>query len=83
MCPFVRTCKLTWPFKCVDVTLAEPEEVEEVTKDNCFNSSTFNFNLVYATTSIGSGAPASLSTPTAAFALFAAAIVSIVGGFVV
>ena len=83
MCTFYRTRKLTWSFKCVDVTLAEPEEVEEVTKDNCFNSSTFNFNLVYATTSIGSGAPASLSTPTAAFALFAAAVVSIVGGFVV
>jgi hypothetical protein len=56
----------------------------EVTKDNCYNSSNLEFNLVYATTSIGSGAPASLSTPsTAAFALLAAAVVSIVGGFVV
>jgi hypothetical protein len=80
----MRARKLTHLFKCVDVTLAEPEEVEEITKDNCYNSSTFNFNLVYATTPIGSGAPAALSTPsTASFALLAAALVSVVGGFMV
>ena len=79
-----RTCKLTQPFKCVDVTLSEPEEVEEITKDNCYNSSTFAFNLVYATTPIGSGAPATLSTSlTASFALLTAAVVSIVGGFLI
>jgi hypothetical protein len=68
--------------KCVDVTLTEPEEVELITKDNCYNSSNLAFNLVYATTPIGSAAPATLSTPsTAAFALLAAALVSMVGGF--
>lgn len=80
----MRARKLTHVFKCVDVTLVEPEEVEEITKDNCYNSSTFDFNLVYATTPIGSDAPAALSTPsTASFALLAAALVSIVGGLTV
>lgn len=69
-------------YNCVDVTLTEPEEVELITKDNCYNSSNLAFNLVYATTPIGSAAPAILSTPsTAAFALLAAALVSLVGGF--
>jgi hypothetical protein len=70
--------------QCVDVTLTEPEEVEEITKDNCYNSSNLAFNLVYATTPIGSAAPATFSTSsTAAFALLAAAMVSMAGGFVV
>jgi len=71
-------------YNCVDVTLSEPEDVEEITKDNCYNSSTFDFNLVYATTSITGAASSMGSTSsTAALALFAAAIVSMVGGFVV
>jgi hypothetical protein len=66
------------------VTLTEPEEVEVITKDNCYNSSNLAFNLVYATTSIGNTAPATVPTAsTAALALFAAAVVSMVGAFVV
>lgn len=67
----------------MDVTLTEPEEVQEVTKDNCYNSSNLAFNLVYATTSITNAAPAMTPTSsTASFALFAAAVVALVGGFV-
>jgi hypothetical protein len=68
----------------VDVTLTEPEEVEVITKDNCYNSSNLAFNLVYATTSIGNAAPATVPTAsTAALALFAAAVVSMIGAFAV
>jgi hypothetical protein len=41
----------------VDITFAEPKDVEEVTRDNCFNSTTpdnkpiIGFQQVYATTS--------------------------------
>jgi hypothetical protein len=79
-----HTHKLTKSSKCVDVTLTEPEEVEEITKDNCYNSSNLAFNLVYATSPIGSAASATFSTSsTAAFALLAAAVVTMVGGFLV
>lgn len=76
--------KLTSVAQCVDVTLTEPEEVEEVTKDNCYNSSNFNFNLVYASVSLSGAAPAISSTSsTAAFALLVAAVVAMAGSFVV
>ena len=67
--------------KCVDVTLTEPEEVELITKDNCYNSSNLAFNLVYATTPIGNSAPATQASSTAVWALLTAALVSTVGGF--
>lgn len=43
-------------YNCVDVTLADPSEVEEVTEENCFNSTTekqrMGFNLVFTSTSL-------------------------------
>ncbi|MCJ1358300.1 MAG: hypothetical protein MMC33_008299 [Icmadophila ericetorum] len=39
-------------FSCVDITFADPSEVEPVTADNCQNSSDIGFNLVFATTSL-------------------------------
>ncbi|KAJ5100470.1 hypothetical protein N7456_006522 [Penicillium angulare] len=36
-------------YNCVDVTFAEPEDVVEVTRDNCFNSSDLKFDYVYTT----------------------------------
>ncbi|KAJ5735578.1 uncharacterized protein N7483_000703 [Penicillium malachiteum] len=36
-------------YNCVDITFAEPEEVEEVTRQNCFNSSDLTFQYVYTT----------------------------------
>lgn len=35
-------------YNCVDITFAEPEEVAEVTRDNCFNSTNITSKLVYA-----------------------------------
>lgn len=43
-------------YNCVDITFAEPEDVEPVTPQNCFNSSDIGFNLVFTTTSL-SAAP--------------------------
>ncbi|KAI9894606.1 MAG: hypothetical protein M1814_001961 [Vezdaea aestivalis] len=34
-------------FNCVDITFAEPEEVEKVTPENCFNTSYMGFGQVY------------------------------------
>lgn len=66
----------------MDVTLAEPEEVEEITEHNCYNSSNLGFNMVYTSPESTGDAPASLSTiSSAASALLVAAIVSMVGAF--
>lgn len=51
--------------QCVDLTLAEPEDVAEVTRQNCYNSSDLGFNLVFTTESLTSGAaPSALSSPS-------------------
>lgn len=42
--------------QCVDVTLAEPEDVEQVTPQNCYNSSDLGFNLVFTSQALTSGA---------------------------
>jgi len=65
-------------YSCVDVTLAEPEEVEEVTKDNCYNSTNLGFNLVFTTTALESAAPAT-SPPYSALALLATSLVFVIG----
>lgn len=45
-------------YNCVDITFAAPgdPDIEEVTPDNCFNSSDIGFNLVFTTTQLTSGA---------------------------
>ncbi|GIJ85802.1 hypothetical protein Asppvi_004666 [Aspergillus pseudoviridinutans] len=43
-------------YNCVDIEFAEPSEVEEVTRDNCFNSSIISFGEVFTTTSLTSAA---------------------------
>ncbi|KAF2454085.1 hypothetical protein BDY21DRAFT_366508 [Lineolata rhizophorae] len=49
-------------YNCVDITFAEPEDVAEVTEENCHNSTDagkeIDFSLVFATTSLESAAPA-------------------------
>ncbi|OJD26604.1 hypothetical protein ACJ73_02013 [Blastomyces percursus] len=35
-------------YNCVDITLAEPEDVPEVTKDNCFNSTHLSARYIFA-----------------------------------
>ncbi|KAL1970993.1 hypothetical protein VTN77DRAFT_2827 [Rasamsonia byssochlamydoides] len=43
-------------YNCVDIEFAEPEDCEEVTPENCFNSSDISFADVYTTASL-SAAP--------------------------
>ncbi|PWY96458.1 hypothetical protein BO94DRAFT_570768 [Aspergillus sclerotioniger CBS 115572] len=50
-------------FDCVDITFAEPEDVEEVTKDNCFNSTDIGFRYVFASQSLTSGAVSRMTSP--------------------
>lgn len=42
-------------YNCVDITFAEPEDVAEVTEDNCFNSSQISSNLIFTTAALESG----------------------------
>lgn len=64
-------------YNCVDITFANPEDVEEVTESNCFNSSQIGANLIYATAPIIGAADSSLgSSRTAAIsAMFISALV--------
>lgn len=45
-------------YSCVDITFADPgdEKIQKVTKDNCFNSTSINFNLVVTSRSLQSAA---------------------------
>jgi hypothetical protein len=65
--------------QCVDVTLAEPEEVEEVTKSNCYNSSSFGFNLVFTTAALEGAASATVPLSSAAILITVSALL-MVGG---
>ncbi|KAK2754379.1 hypothetical protein FQN54_007023 [Arachnomyces sp. PD_36] len=51
-------------YNCVDITFADPEDVEEVTPDNCFNSSHITARSVFSSESLtgaSSSLPAALS----------------------
>ncbi|MDI1492179.1 MAG: hypothetical protein OHK93_003391 [Ramalina farinacea] len=48
-------------YNCVDITFAEPEDVPEVTQDNCANSSNIQFDFVYSTSSLTSDAATAFS----------------------
>jgi hypothetical protein len=39
--------------QCVDIVFAEPENVAEVNRSNCFNSSDIGFNNVFSTSVSG------------------------------
>ncbi|KAF4555960.1 Hypothetical protein D9617_2g059250 [Elsinoe fawcettii] len=59
-------------YNCVDVTLAEPEEVVRVDQSNCFNSSTIGIQYLFTTTNLnGSSAASLLYRPS-----FSAALIS-------
>lgn len=38
--------------QCVDIEFAEPKDVPEVTRHNCFNSSDIGFETIFTTTSL-------------------------------
>lgn len=45
-------------YQCVDIEFAEPEDVAEVTRENCFNSSNLGFEFIFTTSSLrSSGVP--------------------------
>ncbi|KAK5013912.1 hypothetical protein LTR16_002293 [Cryomyces antarcticus] len=50
-------------YNCVDITFADPSEVQPVTTDTCFNSTDIGFNLIFTTTSL-SAAPSSFASST-------------------
>lgn len=58
----------------MDIEFAEPEDVAEVTRDNCFNSSDISFQSLFATTSLQSAAPAFDSSRRLASALLPAVL---------
>lgn len=76
-------------FNCVDITFADPKDVAEVNKTNCFNSSTIGFNQVFTAPSASAGvrrwsttATASLSSLLAsplALASFVSVLLPLVG----
>lgn len=43
-------------YNCVDIEFANPEDVEEVTEENCFNSSQISSNLIFTTAALESSA---------------------------
>lgn len=57
----------------MDVTLAEPEDVEQVTPQNCYNSTDIGFNLVFTTEALTAAAPL-LAAPSTSVAMVAAVV---------
>jgi hypothetical protein len=53
-------------YNCVDITFAEPEDVELVTPENCFNSSQITSDLIFTTTSLKEDSGDSSSSTSAA-----------------
>lgn len=41
-------------YNCVDITFADPADVEEVNESNCFNSSQITSNLIFTTAALSS-----------------------------
>lgn len=66
-------------YNCVDITFAEPEDVEEVTEDNCFNSTQIQYNLIFTTNALQQSSSTRPSIPTfATVSLLVAALLSII-----
>jgi len=65
-------------YSCVDLTLVEDGSplVQQVTSDNCYNSSDIGFGLVFTTASLSSGTFSTLQSPPAVAALLAVLIIS-------
>ncbi|PYH85178.1 hypothetical protein BO82DRAFT_351519 [Aspergillus uvarum CBS 121591] len=53
-------------YDCVDITFADDDDVAEVTKDNCFNSSDIGFKYVFASSSLTATSVAPLHGPSQA-----------------
>lgn len=63
-------------YDCVDITFADPADVEEVTPDNCFNSSQISSSLVFTTTDLETSSAASTISSRSFPYLFTAATIA-------
>lgn len=61
-------------YNCVDITFAEPEDVEEVNEQNCFNSTQISSNLIFTTEALASDSTTA-NVPLVAMLTMAAAAV--------
>ena len=61
--------QLTVIVQCVDITFAEPEDVPEVTKDNCANTSNIGFQYTYSTNLSSAAEPTIMSSRTTCLAM--------------
>ncbi|KAF7592628.1 hypothetical protein BBP40_012650 [Aspergillus hancockii] len=66
-------------YNCVDIEFAEPEDVAEVTRDNCFNSSHISFASVFTSTSLTSGADALGASRGTILSLLPAVLAAVMG----
>ncbi|GAB1195798.1 hypothetical protein APSETT444_005063 [Aspergillus pseudonomiae] len=66
-------------YNCVDIEFAEPEDVAEVTRENCFNSSHISFSQIFAATSLTSGAVAQGATRGTFATLLATMVAAVMG----
>ncbi|KNG84571.1 hypothetical protein ANOM_007884 [Aspergillus nomiae NRRL 13137] len=66
-------------YNCVDIEFAEPEDVAEVTRENCFNSSHISFSQIFAATSLTSGAVAQGATRGTFATLLATLVAAVMG----
>ena len=65
-------------YNCVDITFAEPEDVAEVTEDNCFNSSQITSNLIFTTEALASAASISSISSFATLSMLFATILAVI-----
>ncbi|KAE8156536.1 hypothetical protein BDV40DRAFT_75276 [Aspergillus tamarii] len=66
-------------YNCVDIEFAEPEDVAEVTRDNCFNSSHISFSQIFAATSLTSDAVTHEATRGTFTTLLPAVLAAVMG----
>ncbi|KAK5953972.1 hypothetical protein OHC33_005244 [Knufia fluminis] len=65
-------------YNCVDITFAEPDDVEEVTEQNCFNSSQISSNLIFTTEALASGSSMSQVSLSAMILTAVMAVIALV-----
>jgi len=65
-------------YNCVDITFAEPEDVEEVNEQNCFNSTQISSNLIFTTEALASGSSMAQAPLSALVLMAVMAVISLI-----
>ena len=65
-------------YNCVDIEFAEPEDVEEVNEQNCFNSTQISSNLIFTTEALSSDASIANVPRSAIFTMTVAALFAMI-----